>query len=154
MSKPRITIGVPVELRFYAIRFDVTDQFNIEAFNAPKRWPVPSRITCYAACTPDVATHLCSAQPMLWIEPIGYDAEWDGEIQDNLLSAMQDWWSTMLGDADRDPDYYTYGRFVSMVDGEPYFSCRNAFVEAVEVDDANGSVPDDIMEKLQANHLL
>ncbi len=147
-------------LRFYQIRFDVSRDFNLDAFEPPPG-PLPSGISCRALCTPDVATRYCSQERLIYIEPLDYDAEWTGAageafaaLSEEERDMLSEWWSVALCDVDRDPDYYTYSNFVTAYqeDGPVSFSCSAYHQDTVECE--GPAAPDEVREDAQGNHYV
>ena len=140
--------------RFFQIRFTCTGDFNIAAFSgAPS--PLPDNITCRALMTPDIATYICSAQAMVWIEPLDYDAEWNdatvSHLSDEQRDALRDWWNEALSSVERDADYYDWGFFCTSNHGGRPFP-KHAHCLEGETDANEPIAPDEIRESAQVNH--
>jgi hypothetical protein len=94
----------PAMLRYFQARRVV--RFNLDAFPAYRpAGPLPARITERVLFTPDVGVHLCEARTSIFVQVLGYDAEFDEDVSDEL----REWWDTELLDAlTQDDDYYVY----------------------------------------------
>ena len=106
--------NTPVPMRYFQARREVTRDFGISNFPETRpAGPLPARITERALFTPDSQTYCCESTPSLWVEVLGYEAEWDEEVSDEL----REWWDTELYDVrSNDDDYYVhYSRVVAHV---------------------------------------
>ena len=138
----------PAELRFYEIRFDVSRDFNLDAFKGAPEGPRPVGFTCRAVCTPDVATYICSATATIYIEPLDYDPTWPEGYEPT--EDQIDFWHNELSGVDIDPDYYQMSNFCKHgEDGSVTFSCP-AHLLGTEVC-TGPAAPDEIREYAQGN---
>lgn len=101
----------PATLRYFQARRVVHDTqrggvFNLDCFPANRpAGPLPARISERVLFTPDVGVHLCEARASVFVQVLGYDAEFDEDASDEL----REWWDTELLDAlTQDDDYYIY----------------------------------------------
>jgi len=101
----------PVMLRYFQARRTVHDTakggvFNLDAFPADRpAGPLPARVTERVLFTPDVGVHLCEARRSTFVQVLGYDAEFDEDVSDEL----REWWDTELLEAlTGDDDYYVH----------------------------------------------
>lgn len=102
---------LPTTLRYWQGRRVVHDTarggyFNLDAFPKDRpEGPLPARITERVLFTPDVGVHLCEARASVFVQVLGYDAEFDTDVSDEL----REWWDEQLLDAlTQDDDYYVY----------------------------------------------
>lgn len=100
-----------VTVRYFQARRTVHDTakggvFNLDAFPADRpAGPLPARITERVLFTPDVGVHLCEARRSTYVQVLGYDAEFDEDVSDEL----REWWDGELLEAlTGDDDYYVY----------------------------------------------
>lgn len=100
-----------VTVRYWQGRRTVHDTakgavFNLDAFPKGRpEGPTPVRITERVLFTPDVGVHLCEARRSTYVQVLGYDAEFDADVSEQL----REWWDEQLLEAlTGDDDYYVY----------------------------------------------
>jgi hypothetical protein len=101
----------PTTVRYFQARRVVHDTqrggvFNMEFFpqNRPAG-PLPVRISERVLFTPDVGVHLCEATRSTFVQVLGYDAEFDAGVSEEL----REWWNEQLLEAlTGDDDYYVH----------------------------------------------
>lgn len=86
----------PVKVRVYQAVLDVTEFFQLQNFKLPRPWP--TKIVERVLFTPDVAWHWCSAERLLDLEHLSYEAWFDDEgmDEDALQEARETWDSALL----------------------------------------------------------
>lgn len=101
----------PVSARYFQARRTVHDTakggvFNLHAFPTDRpAGPLPARITERVLFTPDVAVHLCEARASVFVQVLGYDAEFDEDVSDEL----REWWDMQLLEVlTGDDDYFIH----------------------------------------------
>ena len=116
--------------------------------------PLPVRVSERVLFTPDVGVHLCEAPRSTFVQVLGYDAEFDADVSDELRA----WWDEQLLEAlTGDDDYYVHHfRVVEAyaVDGPVTFTgyfAHLAFQGEYSLDDEGER---DALGDAFANHLV
>ncbi len=140
--------NTPVPMRYFQARREVTRDFTMSNFPETRpAGPLPARFTERALFTPDSQTYCCEATPSLWVEVLGYEAEWDEEVSDEL----REWWDTELYDvmSNADSYYVHYHKVVAHVIVLGGFTFAGWFTTVHE--DGEFETPEDAREYAQGN---